>query len=148
MKKSIIIILASLALAACSTSQTKKNSASHLEDDLRNDLVVGLLKSKFEKNASSLLCGQKAYTSCFNITQEQCMEELASAQKQCVGSANEKLPANPTEKDIKTYGARISMCLALKHMLNHPTELQSIAACLKDIDKKMDKAAGMKSLLQ
>ncbi|HEY9097372.1 MAG TPA: hypothetical protein VIN38_00740 [Thiobacillus sp.] len=102
-------------------------------------------RAKLKKNGEYLFCDQAGYLTCFQVTREQCLQELTPLKNNCLDRSNKKFPDRLTnEKEIDRYATYFSVCMMLQHSAAKDT--RELGACLKNVE--WDKAQRDRSLLQ
>jgi len=111
------------------------------------EYVSEIIEEKFKKNLSNVLCDQPSYLECFDITREQCIEELTEYNVECFNKAKEKVSGPLTnKKNGEKFGTIAMMCIALNHLSIHAENAEEIAGCMEK--SSFDDAAVLRSFLK
>lgn len=147
MKSTLMMMLMTTLLATGCATQTPQPEP--LPEDpskaLQQEMLNSFMQQKLSQNGPSLLCDQSSYTSCYNISHQQCLQEVSSKNAFCVEKANTTFNGF-TPENAKSYGKYYGACIAFAHMMMHSNKLQEIGACLKDA--KLEKSKVVESLMK
>jgi hypothetical protein len=111
-----------------------------------SDATVDAVKAKFRSNAPNLLCDQPLYASCYNLSQAQCVAEVAELTPDCLSKADIVQPTIRLKSDLKNYSQTVGTCLALNHLNRHREQMQMLTQCIQGIS--FDAERGQQSLFK
>lgn len=125
----------------CSMSGYAKETISEAEKEkMKEELIMEVFYEKFEKNGPSLLCNQKSYIDCYNITPKKCTADIKSVNEKCIKYSREK---TETVKDYKikknTFGKVYTTCVGVRHAAMYSEIAQELGQCLKSVHIDKDK---------
>lgn len=122
--------------------------AAEADDPARTyalDFIDEFTRAKLRKNGEYLFCDQQGYLDCFNVSRQQCLDELAPLKTGCLERADRKFPDRMVdEQDVDRYAGYFSVCMMLRHSASK--DASALGACLRNVE--WDKAQRDRSLLK
>jgi len=118
---------------------------SNNQDEVVIEVVIEVVMEKLNENAPSLFCDQPEYSTCFGITQKQCLVELNNVAQKCIEKSKMKF-SSVSSDNYKRYTKYYSSCLILEQVVKYPDRLDVIGNCLKTVD--FNRKEGLRSLLK
>lgn len=138
---------ACIILFGCTAAslEAKDSSGTLTTEEINIDMRIELLSEKFQKNGYKLLCREEAYVQCFEITENQCADDIRSISEGCIKYASKKIEEIATLKERSgKFGEIYSVCLLNKHVVMYPETSEKIKACVETV--KVDRVKMKKSL--
>ena len=132
-------VLLSILAACVSVPQTrnslpKQTSSPYREDGM--DLMDEFIRSKLHKNGEHVLCDQKGYRKCYDLSHDQCLYEVSALKDVCYKKMEKKFP-NPitTEMEADRLIVYFGTCLFIHHAITSTEkDTSEIPACVKSIE--------------
>ncbi|BFM17175.1 hypothetical protein R50073_33580 [Maricurvus nonylphenolicus] len=114
------------ALTGCASSTTTEGI-----DDLKNEVIGTIFKSKIKKNGQNLTCSQPSFLECVDITKNICLKEAESLKVECINYADEKQPAINSKHEAEKYFMVFAQCMSIKQVMLRPENFIEVGHCLK-----------------
>ena len=130
--KFYIAVTLAVFLSGCVTTAEKPK-----KNNLIKEIVAEATLDKLHANGNDLFCVQPEYLACFDITQQQCINDMQENEEFCVSKVEKKLP-NKTFDEVDDYSQFYAMCLVTSHVTTHLDKLDQIGPCLKRLELDQD----------
>ncbi|AOE50323.1 hypothetical protein [Kangiella sediminilitoris] len=146
-----ITLLLALFMTACATTtnntnQTAEKSAAgtekaaeadsdQIQQELKEAFVVDIMRMKIKENGENIACKLEAFTSCWGVSEQQCLDDAQPVKTQCLEFAETKFPSPSSEQAVKQYAQVFSMCMITRQSLLYPSKLSEMKTCLNQFDK-------------